>query len=318
MLGAVLLHPDKRAVMPLMPEPMVKQEGTEKHDCERNAAKRLIAKLRQDHPQLKVIVTADSLSAHGPHIERLHDHDRHYILGVNAGDHASLFTPVEAAEQAGRVTYYARDDPETGRRHRLRLVSDVPLHALHADLRVNFLEGWEWDKDKVQHCSGVTDLRVNKGTVYHIMRGARARWRIANETCNTLKNQGDNCEHNFGHGYRQLSVVFALLMMLAFLVDQVQQLCCPLFQAVWAKLGSKRLLWEKMRALCYHYARESMRQLLEALLYGLKKAHPVFAVDSSSSRRGRCVYPHAIEPAHFPRQGGAPPERSNAPAFHPA
>jgi len=37
-----------------------------------------------------------------------------------------------------------------------------------------------------------------------------------------------------------------VLMMLAFLVDQVQQLCCPLFQAVWAKLGSKRRLWERM------------------------------------------------------------------------
>jgi hypothetical protein len=76
-------------------------------------------------------------------------------------------------------------------------------------------------------------------------------------------------------------VVFALLMMLAFLVDQVQQLCCPLFQAVWAKLGSTRRLWEKMRALFYDYALESMRHLCEALLYGLKKSAPIFASDSS-------------------------------------
>jgi hypothetical protein len=75
--------------------------------------------------------------------------------------------------------------------------------------------------------------------------------------------------------------VFAVLMMLAFLVDQVQQLCCPLFQAVWAKLGSKRQLWERMRALFYDYALASMRQLFEALFYGLKKTAPIFAVDSS-------------------------------------
>ena len=66
-------------------------------------------------------------------------------------------------------------------------------------------------------------------------------------------------------------------MMLAFLVDQVQQLCCALFQAVWAKLGSKRLLWERMRALFYDYRLESMRELLEALFYGLEKSHPRFA-----------------------------------------
>ena len=281
MLGAALIHPDKREVIPLMPEPIVKQDGTSKNDCERNAAKRLIVKLRQDHPHLKLIVTEDSLSSNAPHIEVLQDHHMHYILGVKEGDHAYLFEHVAAAEQAGRVTYYDRDDQATGLHHRFRFVSDVPLNEANADLRVNFLECWEWDQDQVQHFSWVTDLRVTKGTVYQLMGGGRARWRIENETFNTLKNQGYHFEHNYGHGYQHLSVVFAVLMMLAFFVDQVQQLCCPLFQAVWAKLGSKRRLWERMRALFYDYALESMRHLFEALFYGLKKTAPVFALDSS-------------------------------------
>jgi hypothetical protein len=281
MLGAALIHPDKREVIALMPEPIVKQDGTAKNDCERTAAKRFITELRQDHPHFKVIVTEDSLSSNAPHLEELHAHNLHYILGVKEGDHAYLFAQVEAAEQEGRVTYYDRDDPETGLHHRFRFVSDVPLNASHTALRVNFLECWEWDRDKVQHFSWITDLRLNNGTVYQRMRGGRARWRIGNETFNTLKNQGYHFEHNFGHGYEHLSVVFAVLMMLAFLVDQVQQLCCPLFQAVWAKLGSKRRLWERMRALFYDYALESMRHLFEALCYGLKKTAPVLEWDSS-------------------------------------
>jgi Transposase DDE domain len=281
MLGAALIHPDQRAVIPLMPEPIVKQDGTEKNDCERSAAKRLIAKLRQDHPHLKLIVTEDGLSSNAPHIQVLHDHNLHYILGVKEGDHAYLFEQVAAAEQAGRVTYYDREDSETGLRHRFRFVSNVPLNEAHSDLQINFLECWEWDQDTVQHFSWITDLRVNKGTVYQLMRGGRARWRIENETFNTLKNQGYHFEHNFGHGYQHLSVVFAVMMMLAFLVDQVQQLCCPLFQAVWAKLGSKRRLWERMRALFYDYVLMSMRHLFEALFYGLKKTAPILAVDSS-------------------------------------
>src|SRR5207249_7096085 len=114
-----------------------------------------------------------------------------------------------------------------------------------------------------------------------LMRGGRARWKIENETFNTLKNQGYNFEHNYGHGEDNLSVVFAMLMMLAFLVDQTQQLGCALFQAVWAKLGSKRRLWERMRALFYDYALESMRHLFEALFYGWKKTAPVCVLDSS-------------------------------------
>jgi hypothetical protein len=281
MLGAALLHPDKRAVIPLMPEPIVKQDGTDKNDCERKAAKRFIAKLRQDHPHLKFIVTEDSLSSNAPHIQTLQDHGLHYILGVKAGDHAFLFQQVQAAEHAGRVISYERHDRAGGLVHRFRFVNDVPLNESNTDVRVNFIEYWEIGGDKVQHFSWVTDLRVNKRNVFRLMRGGRARWKIENETFNTLKNQGYNFEHNYGHGEQNLSVVFALLMMLAFLVDQTQQLCCALFQAVWAKLGSKRRLWERMRALFYDYALESMRHLLEALLYGLKKPNPIFAVDSS-------------------------------------
>ena len=281
LLGAALIHADKREVIPLMPEPIVKPDGASKNDCERNAAKRFLTKFRQDHPHLQVMVTEDSLSSNAPHIEMLHDHNVHYLLGVKEGDQAFLFQQVTQAEQAGRVTYYERQDAETGAHHRLRFVSNMPLNASHAALRVNFIECWETINGKVQPFSWVTDLRVNKGTVYRLMQGARARWRIGNETFNTLKNQGYHFEHNFGHGYQHLSVVFAILMMLAFLVDQVQQLCCPLFQAAWAKWGSKRLLWEKMRALFYDYALDSMQHLFETLLYGLKKSAPILALDTS-------------------------------------
>ena len=281
LLGAALIHPDKREVIPLMPEPIVKPDGASKNDCERNAAKRFLTKFRQDHPHLQVIVTEDSLSSNAPHIEMLHDHNVHYLLGVKEGDHAFLFQQVTQAEQARRVTYYERQDAETGAHHRFRFVSNMPLNASHAALRVNFIECWETLNGKVQHFSWITDLRVHKGTVYRLMQGARARWRIENETFNTLKNQGYHFEHNFGHGYQHLSVVFAILMMLAFLVDQVQQLCCPLFQAAWAKWGSKRLLWEKMRALFYDYALDSMQHLFETLLYGLKKSAPILALDTS-------------------------------------
>jgi hypothetical protein len=281
MLGAAIVHPAVRAVIPLMPEPIVKQDGTDKNDCERNAAKRLITKLRQDHPHLKFIITEDSLSSNAPHIETLHDHDLHYILGVKAGDHAFLFQQVQAAEHTGRVTYYERHDCAAGLVHRFRFVNDVPLNAAHTDVRVHFIEYWEIGDAKVQHFSWVTDLRVSQRTVLHLMRGGRTRWKIENETFNTLKNQGYHFAHNYGHGTQNLSVVFAMLMMLAFLVDQTQQLCCALFQAVWAKLGSKRLLWERMRALFYDYAFASMRQLFEALFYGVKKSSPMVAIDSS-------------------------------------
>src|SRR2546422_8459180 len=282
MLGAAIIHPDVREVIPLMPEPIVKQDGIEKNDCERHAAKRFIVKLRQDHPHLKFIITEDALSSNAPHIETLHDSGCHSILGVKEGDHAYLFEHVQAAERAERVTYYERHDRAAGVVHRFRFVNDMALNASRADVRVNFIEYWEIGPDQVQHFSWVTDLRVTQRNVSTLMRGGRARWKIENETFNTLKNQGYNFEHNYGHGEQHLSVVFATIMMLAFLVDQTQQLCCALFRAVWAKLGSKRLLWERLRALFYDYRLESMRELFEALFYGYETHRPILITDSCS------------------------------------
>src|SRR5207245_8638338 len=74
MLGAAIIHPDQRTVIPLMPEPIVKHDGTAKNDCERNAAKRFVAQLRQDHPHLKFIVTEDRLSSNTRHTKTLQAH----------------------------------------------------------------------------------------------------------------------------------------------------------------------------------------------------------------------------------------------------
>lgn len=134
---------------------------------------------------------------------------------------------------------------------------------------------------KMQPVSWVPDLRVKKRHVYHLMRAGRARWKIDQETCQTLKNQGYNFEHNDGHGEQHLSVGFAMGRLLAFLVDQTQQLCCALCRAVWATLGSQRLVGERLRALFDADALESMRHLRETLVSGLQKRHPLLAVDAS-------------------------------------
>ena len=148
---------------------------------------------------------------------------------------------------------------------------------------VNFLEYWEIHPNgRQQHFSWVTDFWLTEQNVSRIMRGGRSRWKIENETFNTLKNQGYQFEHNFGHGQQNLSVVFAVLMMMAFLVDQTQQLCSPLFRKVWKKLGSKKMLWERMRSFFQEHVVFSMQEVFEALYYGYGRSRPVLTYDDST------------------------------------
>jgi hypothetical protein len=133
---------------------------------------------------------------------------------------------------------------------------------------VTFVEYWEDNphKKKTLRFSWITDLDVTEDNVFQFMRGARARWKIENETFNTLKNQGYRFGHNFGLGKQHLSEVFVLLMMLAFLVDQIQQMCCPLFQAAWTKCKSKRSLWEKVRSKFREFYINTMEDLYRSLI----------------------------------------------------
>ena len=273
MLGAAIVHPDHREVIPLAPEPIIKQDGETKNDCERNAGKRFFEKLRKVHPHLRLIVIEDGLSSNAPHIRELEKHKLHYILGAKEGDHAFLFDYVKSAAKDGLTTEIEYKNNDTV--YQYRFINQAPLNASNQDVLVNFVEYWETTPKKTMHFSWVTDIQVTEENVSEIMRGGRARWKIENETFNTLKNQGYNFEHNYGHGDVNLSVVFAMLMMLAFLVDQAQQIACWLFQAVWEKLGSKRSLWEKVRHLFFGFKFDSMESIFRALLYGFERACPV-------------------------------------------
>jgi len=268
LLGGAIVHPDYAEVVPFAPEAIIKQDGKTKNDCERNAAKRFLKKLRQDHPHLSFIVIEDGLSSNAPHISELQKYGLHYILGVKEGDHKFLFAYVAKAHQAGQTTEFECESE--GVVHRFRFINQVPLNESNPDLLVNFVEYWEIKPGKTQHFSWVTDFTVTTANVFQIMRGGRARWKVENETFNTLKNQGYHFEHNFGHGNKNLSVVFASLMMLAFLVDQAQQLACDLFQAVLKKEGSRIRLWECMRALFYTLEFTCMEDIFRALLYGFR------------------------------------------------
>jgi len=282
MLGAVLIHPDHREVLPLAPEPIQMQDGTTKNDCERNASKRLLRKIREEHPHLKLIVVEDGLASNAPHIREILDLGMHFILGAKPGDHDFLFDQVLAAYEADRVTTISWSD-EKGRSCEIAFTNGLPLNSSNQDLRVNWLcyneDGVDGQGEK--RFTWVTDLEITRGNAKHLVRGGRCRWKIENETFNTLKNQAYHYEHNYGHGKQNLSVVFAMLMMLAFLVDQVQQLCCPLFQAVLEKAGSKRALWERLRSHFWHFTVHSMQHLYQVMLYELGKEIPAPTIDTS-------------------------------------
>lgn len=278
LLSGVLVHPEKKGVIPFAPEPIIKADGLAKNDCERNAAERFLRDLRREHPHLKIIITEDGLSSNAPHIQTLRELHFNFILGCKPGDHKSLFEFVEGNEKVGEMKKLEIQEKKTT--HCFSWINGVPLNDANSNCLVNFLSYKEKSQGKERYWSWVSDLELNESTVYRIMRAGRARWVIENETFNTLKNQGYSFEHNFGHGKNNLSVNLALLMMLSFFIDQVQQLSCKLFQLARQRAGTQKNLWSFMCIYFMEFKLKNWEEFLDCLAYGIKKGVSIFELES--------------------------------------
>lgn len=264
MMTAVIAHPDHATVIPFCPEPVIKGDGMTKNDCERNASERLYRHIRREHPHLKLIVTEDGIGSNGPHILLLNELEMGYILVVKPDGNKSLFDFIKGC------TLEKTEYRDGEYRVVIQFVNNVPLNDTYPDLHVNFFEARVYDGEgnQIYYNTWITGFTVTKNNAYCLYRGGRAKWKIENEAFNTIKNQGYNFEHNYGHGKHNLSTVFALLMMLAFLIDQLQQACCGLFQEAWKGSKTKVRLWARLRAYFMTWKINSWEDLWRAIASG--------------------------------------------------
>lgn len=268
MYGACIVHPDKKEVIPLMFEPITNEDGKTKNDCELNASKRFIEDFRREHPHLKTIFVEDSLFSNAPHIELLKEKNLSFIIGAKEKNHKHLYNQLDKLQELKKTEQFCIEKDRFS--HYFSFTNQISLNET-SELKVNVLEYKQVDKkEHMIAFSWVTDIEITKENAYELMRIARARWKIENETFNTLKNQGYHFEHNYGHGSKNLSNNFATLMILAFLVDQIQQSSCALFRKALGTFHAKRLFWQKIRNLFEIFEFSSMEQLFQAIAYGFK------------------------------------------------
>jgi len=245
MVVGSIVHPKMRQVLPIGFEPIVKSDGDKKNDCERNASKRWLTNFRRDHPQLSTIIIGDGLSSNGPFIKNLEEHRCKYILVAKDDDHKSLMEHFWAGKSPDIVEHSETVD---GIKKSYRYMENVPLNDSHPDILVTVVYYEQIDKKGVRRkWVWVTNLEVNKQNFRDIVEGGRCRWKIENETFNTLKNQGYNFEHNYGHGKKTLSNLMAGMMLLAFFIDQILEAFNVRFQFVLNKYNSKKVTWEHLR-----------------------------------------------------------------------
>ena len=154
--------------------------------------------------------------------------------------------------------------------HRDRWLDAVPVRDGKHAMIVNGLEIEIADaagKVTYRH-SFVTGLPVNTGNVAELAACGRSRWKIDNETFNTLTTKGDNLEHNSGHGNDHRSARLATLNLLAFAMHTVAGLVGAAWTAACVAAGTRKRLFEDLRVMTTSLVFPSWCRLIEALTAG--------------------------------------------------
>lgn len=274
MLVGSIVSPSMKQVLPVAFEPVIKADGSKKNDCERNCAKRWLTIFREYHPQLPTVIVADGLYSNAPFIRLLQEKRCSFIIVAKEDDHKYLYDYFWAGSGTDIGEFessYMKDNCRYNGNY--RFMNNVPINDANHALKVNVLHYTEIDskRNKITKWTWVTDITITKNNAKSIMQAGRARWKIENETFNTLKNQGYNFDRNFGHGYNGLSNVFAGLMILAFYIDQILECCNLEFKAAMKKYGSRSNLFEKVRAKFFDFMISSFERLYEAMIIGPPK-----------------------------------------------
>ncbi len=148
-------------------------------------------------------------------------------------------------------------------------MNNVPLSGKEKAINVNYFRYRiividKNGKEKINYRgSWVTDLPLKEDTIELMVKGARSRWKIENECFNTLKNQGYQIAHNFGHGKENLCFNMYLFILLAFYFHQIFELTDRLYQDCRVKFGSKRYMWEKLRSAVTWFVFDSWELVLD-------------------------------------------------------
>jgi hypothetical protein len=102
-VGATMVRAGSHQVLPLdVEEVRNATTASTPQDCELTASKRLLARLRQEHPQMAQIVIGDALYSHVPFVEQRQQQRQHYVLVAKPSSHPPLVAAVAAAEGTAR------------------------------------------------------------------------------------------------------------------------------------------------------------------------------------------------------------------------
>ena len=168
-------------------------EEVSKQDCELNAAKRLLERIKKEYPRLPICIQGDALYATEPFMKLCKEYKWSYLFTQKSGRQKNVDEGFEWIKKGEDTEYQTGLCEEKGRGFYANHVEEV---AGKEEI-MNVFE-YEYErKDKKQKTTfrWITNLEINKRNLEELIQAGRWRWKIENEGFNNQKNGLYRIEH---------------------------------------------------------------------------------------------------------------------------
>lgn len=239
--------------------------------CENVAMKRWLLRNPNEKEKNKITLLGDDLYSRQPICELALKQGYNFIFVAKASSHQTLYEWLNFLDKNGEIVRGEEKIYEKGkaRIYRYKYINNLPLREKQPNLMVNWFEVEVIDVEKnevIYKNSFITNHELKKEKMLIFIAAARTRWKIENENNNTLKNQGYNLEHNFGHGQENLSEILLSLNLLSFLYHNILELVNVDYQFIREKLRTLKKFFNNLRALLTYIWFTSWEDLLLFML----------------------------------------------------
>ena len=202
-----------------------------------------------------------------------------FLCTCKPGSHKDLTESIASLRASGDTdSFQSTYREKTKKRHAVyEWCEHVQLTANKEPLEVSWVSVCISDADSGKQLYAnefITNHRVDKHSVEHIVAAGRARWKIENEQINTLKTKGYNIEHNFGHGKHHLSETLAVLNTLAFLVHTLLDIYDEHYRLLREERGRRDQFFAELGTLTRYWYFEGWEALMLFMITQLELPDP--------------------------------------------
>ena len=207
------------------------KEDAEKQDCEINAAKRLMERIKKEYPRLPICIQGDGLYAAESIMKQCRENGWKYIFthkenrqALVAEDYA-LLTKEEGKKEfegigpeKGKGSYYNQVGKISGKTEEMNVYEYSCLRKVKGE-------------EKEVHFQWITDIELTRRNLEEMIYAGRGRWKIENEGFNNQKNGlYDICHLNSRNNNAMKN--HYLLTQIADILMQLYIAWCPLIKEI--------------------------------------------------------------------------------------